>query len=125
MKDLFEDYAWGFHSAYVTVAAIKKAVQKVPGNELTGEDVKEYGLDSLKIDTKELSMGASYSDYPGARVAIMGGKLCEERDGKLTPLTGWIPCAYQAPHSPTAPAWIKTASGEMMKFYKQKRKKKK
>lgn len=113
MWDEWGDYAWGLHTAYVTVAALKKALQKVPADKLTGADLKKYGIDTLKIDTQGLSMGASYVDYPGDRQATIGGRLCEQRDGKLVPLTDWIPNVYQPAHSPTAPKWIKETAKEM------------
>ena len=124
MWDLFEDYAWGFHGAYVTVKAIELALKTVPGDKLTGADVKKYGLDKLDINTIGLSMGASYANYPGDKNATIGGRLFEERDGKMVPLTDWIGNSYQAPHSPMAPEWVKKAHSEMMEYYKAKKKKK-
>jgi len=105
--DDFAEYACAFPGVYVTVAAIEKALQKVPGDKITGGDVKKYGLDTLKIDGFGLAMGFSYVDYPGDRQSTAGGRLFEMRDGKLIPLTGWLPNSYQAPHSPTAPDWVK------------------
>ena len=124
MWDLFEDYAWGFHSAYVTVKAIELALKTVPGDKLTGADVKKYGLDKFDINTFGLSMGASFANYPGDKNATIGGRLFEQRDRKLIPLTDWIGNNYQAPYSPLAPEWVKKANSEMMEFYKAKKKKK-
>lgn len=117
----WEEYAWGFHTVYVTLAAIEKALQKIPGNKLTGADVKKYGLDTLNIDTQGLSMGASYTDYPGKRNATIGAKLYEMRDAKLVPKTDWIKFVYQSPFSPTAPDWVKEVQREVLEKEKEKK----
>jgi len=126
MWDLFEDYSIGFNNTYFTMKVIELALKTVPGDKLTGADIMKYGLNKVKItDTKGLAMGFDCTLYPGNRNPTTGGRVFEQRDGKLVRLTDWIPNKYQAPYSPTAPQWVKDSQKELMQFMKKKKAKKK
>ncbi|MDY7035904.1 MAG: ABC transporter substrate-binding protein [Thermodesulfobacteriota bacterium] len=119
--DLWGDYLWGFHNVYGIVEGIKKAAQKVGGDQLTGEDVENYGFKDLKMKTQGLSHGLHYSKYHGV---CTGFRLVERRDGKMNPISDWIPVTYLAPDHPDSPQWIKETAKKLAEMMKKKKKKK-
>ena len=84
-------YTLGTGIAIITVGAIEKSLEKVSVDQLTGSDVKKYGLDQMKnYDMKGVMSNITFSpdDHRGIKYGrIFAGKS----GGKLHPLTGYIP----------------------------------
>ncbi len=84
------DYIHGLHWIMFVVEAVKMALEEVGYENLTGEAVKEYGLDKMSaFDTGGLTAKISFTDYPGDRMALDKSRIMKIEEGKIVPITDW------------------------------------
>ena len=91
------EYLLVFEHAWILCEAIKKAMDQVGYENLTGAAVKEYGFDAIDgdIDTGSISPAAymSFCDFPGDRFIHEAYRVCRWDFDKETPvaISDWLP----------------------------------
>ena len=98
----WDDYCYGVQFAMELEGALKSAVAKVGYEKLNGQAMKE-ALETLELDVP-FSMGVSFADYQGDRVAQKGFRMIEIQNNKPTPIIDFTPWYYVA--QSYEPEWV-------------------
>lgn len=84
-------YIIGMYNARTCLGALEKALEKVPFKDLTGANIKQYGLERMN-NYDMLGLGPNCNFTPDDRRGIKQTRVVEIKDGKYVAKTDYIPC---------------------------------